>query len=52
MYSFSGFFAFSEDSSEAGIEDDVVDLNTLVESLSREAEETRGPHPTAVSSKV
>lgn len=52
MYSFSGFFAFPEDSSAAGIEDDVVDINTLVESLSREAEEPRRPHPIAVSSKV
>lgn len=52
MYSFSECFAFPEDSSAVGIEDDVVDINTLVESLSREGDETRGPHRTAVSSKV
>jgi hypothetical protein len=43
---------FFADSTEAGIKDDVVEVNGLVESLSREAGELRDPHPSAVSSKV
>jgi len=43
--------SFTE-SSDAGIEDGVVDVNSLVESLSREADKLRGLLPTAVSSKV
>lgn len=40
------------ESSDAGIEDGVVDVNSLVESLSREADKLRGLLPTAVSSKA
>lgn len=42
----------SPESNEAGIEDGAVDVNALVESLSRDADKLRGLHPTAVSSKV
>ncbi|KAG0575984.1 hypothetical protein KC19_5G045900 [Ceratodon purpureus] len=40
------------DSTEAGMEDDAVEVNELLESLTRQAGELRDSHPTAVSSKV
>jgi hypothetical protein len=43
---------FFADSTEAGIKDDVVEVNGLVESLSKEAGELRDSHPSAVSSKI